>query len=316
MKLTKAQIASFHLEGYLVVENVFDEADLRPVIDEISESVDQNARELVARGELSQTYSEEPFETRLACITAETEAVYWAIYNGKLHGPGVFSLIANRKLLDVAESLLGPEIIASSVYRIRPKVPGFAHGLVPWHQDSGYFDPFCDDKLVLTVWIPLVDATPERGCLQVLPRAHDSGVVAHAQEAATGYLEIPSSALPPGHAVTTPVPRGGVLLLTNRTPHRSRDNVTDVVRWSADVRYQNASLPTNYESPSGWQNGDLPGDAPPACYPPEADFLVSSLRRPHDVVRDWHAFARLRERHEADYQHDMAWRSRWKEATY
>ena len=31
-------------------------------------------------------------------------------------------------------SLVGPDIIGSSVYRIRPKLPGFAGGEVPFHQ--------------------------------------------------------------------------------------------------------------------------------------------------------------------------------------
>ena len=193
----------------------------------------------------------------------------------------------NPKLLDLAESLLGPEIIASSVYRLRPKVPGFAHGVVPWHQDSGYFEPYCDEELVLTMWIPLVEATPERGCLRVMRRAHTNGVVPHRRATdGTGYLEIPKPHLPLSDVVTVPVSLGGVLLLTNRTPHCSGDNVTDVIRWSVDIRYQSADLPTNYDSPSGWTNQELPHDAPIACYPPEADFLVRSRRRPGDVVRD------------------------------
>ena len=88
-----------------------------------------------------------------------------------------------------------------------------------------------------------------------------------------------------------------MLLLTNRTPHCSGDNVTDVIRWSVDVRYQSANLPTNYQPPSGWTNDELPHDAPDACYPPEADFLVKSRRRPGDVVRDSETFSRIRQKH-------------------
>ena len=38
-------------------------------------------------------------------------------------------------------------------------------------------------------------------------------------------------------------------------------------------------------------------DAPAACYPPEADFLVRSTNRPQDVVNDWQMFKQLREAH-------------------
>src|SRR5690348_10430881 len=80
--------------------------------------------------------------------------------------------MTNRKLLDVAEQLCGPELITSSVYRLRPKVPTRAWSPVPRHQDSGYFEPYCDLGLILTVWLPLVDAAEERGCLWVMLRAH------------------------------------------------------------------------------------------------------------------------------------------------
>ena len=298
MRLSPAQQSEFHREGYLVVEDLFTPDDFLPVRDEITRSIDRLATKQIEAGALTQSYADESFETRLTRITAETDQVYKAIAHGKLHGKGVFKLITHPALLDLVESLVGPEIIASSVYRLRPKVPGWPDGVVPWHQDSGYFEPYCDKELVLTVWIPMVDATPERGCLQVLPRAHTGEVFTHRRVAGGGYLEIPDDALPSGAIVTVPVPVGGALLLTNKTPHRSTDNVTDVIRWSADVRYQSAALPTNYQAPSGALNPDLPEDAPAACYPPEADFLVRSRAHPKDVVRKWTAFRDLRRDHQ------------------
>ena len=202
-------------------------------------------------------------------------------------------------------------MIASSAYRLRPKVPGFAHGVVPWHQDSGYFDPFCDRALIMTVWIPLVDATEERGCLWVMPRVHDGEVFRHRRDESGKYLVIPGPDLPHAESLPVPVPLGGALLLTNRTPHCSGDNTSDIIRWSMDLRYQHANLPTNYQSPSGWANDDLPPGAPVACYAPEADFLVRSAARPQDVVRSWRRFRDLR----VNYQRPLNGPSpRWAEA--
>jgi hypothetical protein len=214
-----------------------------------------------------------------------------------LAGPGIFHLITHPRLLDLAESLVGPEIIASSVYRLRPKIPGFDHGVVPWHQDSAYFEPYCDQDLVLTMWVPLVDATPERGCLQLIPKAHRNGIVLHHRNVPRRYLEIRPEHLPEGEVVTMPVPLGGVLLFTNRTPHQSIPNGTDVIRWSADLRYQGAHLPTNYRAPEA-PLPEAPGEGIPiACYPPEADFLVRSRQRPQEVVTNWEQFHQLRTTH-------------------
>jgi hypothetical protein len=298
MRLTEDQLAEFHREGFIVVNDIFAHDDLQPVRDEITRAIDRRSTQLIDEGRLSRLYSEEPFERRLTRITAETEAVYWTIMAGQLHGQGVFNLITNPKLLEAVGCLVGSEIIASAVYRLRPKVPGFPMGVVPWHQDSGYFEPYCDSALIVTVWIPLVDATVERGCLQVIPCAHLGEVYHHRHNSSGKYLVIPDDRLPPGEPVPVPVACGGALFLTNRTPHCSGDNVTDVIRWSMDLRYQGADLPTNYHSPSGWLNDDLPDDAPVACYPPEADFLVRSQSRPSDVVRKWEVFRDLRKNHE------------------
>jgi hypothetical protein len=88
-------------------------------------------------------------------------------------------------------------------------------------------------------------------------------------------------------------------LLNNCTPHASFENKTDVVRWSMDLRYQSAALPTNAKITR------LPGEAkssptvgvPLACNPPEPDFLVRSQLRPDEVMKTAEEFIALRKNH-------------------
>jgi len=298
--LTADQLASFHREGYLVVDALFSDDDLQPVIDELAAEVDARAQRLHADGELADLFEHEPFDRRLTKITAQTPKLAESIWDGTLHGPGVFNLIRHPKLLDVAEQLCGPELIGSSVYRIRPKVPNHRNGAVPWHQDSGYFDAYCDKALILTVWMPLVDATEDNGCLWVIPRSHRDGIVPHVRFHDRGYLAIDEPYMPTtAESVCVPVAKGGVLLLTNLTAHASFENRTELVRWSLDLRYQSALLPTN--APITRLPEEVAADehAPPACYPPEADFLIRSPSRPGEVIADPDAFAALRASHVA-----------------
>lgn len=304
--LSPAQLATFHEQGYLVVEKLFDDADLQPAIDDINAYIDRRAAELIADGELSRDYAEFDFEHRLAKIAEETPKIAHEMWNGALHGPGFFSLITNPKLLDLAESMCGQELIASSVYRLRPKIPTSMHSAVPWHQDSGYFEPYCDDALVLTVWLPLVDATQANGCLWTIAGSHRLPVLPHRGREGKPYLEIAEEDLPEGERIPCPVEKGGVLLLTNRTVHVSFDNHTDGVRYSMDLRYQSASLPTNAKftrmpgdsKPVGEDASD-PNFVPIACYPPEADFLVRSKLRPGEIITSADDFARLRAEHQS-----------------
>lgn len=289
--LTEAQVAQFFDQGYLMVPDIFAPEELEPLRQEIAGLIDAEAEKLAEEGQITDLHQDAFFETRLTRLLTdhpELEAAFMRAVEGREGGghtgEEMFRAITHPKLLDAIESLVGSEIIASSVYRIRPKVPNLGRGVVPWHQDSGYFSAHCDKDLIVTCWLPLVHATPENGCLQVLPQAHRKGVVRHHTGGNAGFLVIEALDLPGNcqETVTVPVPLGGALLLTNTTPHCSTPNTSDTIRWSIDLRYQAASAPTNaFQIPDEFR-----ADAPPiqiACYAPEGDFVVRSPAHPERV---------------------------------
>ena len=149
--------------------------------------------------------------------------------------------MCNPKILDAVESLIGPEIFANPVYNVRPKVPKVAAGIVPWHQDKSYWT---DAKAspVITVWIPLVDATHENGCLHVIPRTHKTRVLTYHRETytGTGYTELDDEHISPHRKeiVALPLAAGGAILFNDRLIHSSTANNSNHVRWSVDLRYQ------------------------------------------------------------------------------
>ena len=98
--------------------------------------------------------------------------------------------------------------------------------------------------------------------------------------------------MPAGEAIPVPVPLGGVLFLTNLTPHSSGENRSDVVRWSLDLRYQDPQVPNNIDQmPEDFDPAVAPHEM--ACYPPEADFVIRSQANPERVA-DWPQFERRR----------------------
>jgi ectoine hydroxylase-related dioxygenase (phytanoyl-CoA dioxygenase family) len=308
--LTPQQTQFLHEEGYLIAPDVFDPAELEPLRQELASAIDEKIRALHAEGKLANLHADLDFDHRLAAIYRDAkengEAVMQHLEgrnSGGFRAPEMFAVIAHPKLLAKVASLLGTEeIVASSVYRLRPKVPNVGRGVVPWHQDSGYFAASCDEHLIITCWIPLVDATVENGCMQILPRTHQGRVAVHHQGGNAGFLVIRDGDLPddPNRAVTAACPRGGVVFMTNRTPHCSTPNHADHVRWSVDLRYQAATAPNNL---AAWPAAiDAEGRADAAfyeqgniaCFPPEADFLVHSRANPA-AVTDYADFVRRRE---------------------
>ena len=302
MQLTHQEITQFHQLGYVVKPAVFSQAAMQPIKEAIDEMVDRKARQLHADGKLADICADAPFETRLAEIqtvdTAAAQAIVgylWGKGGGGYSGPAMLAMLRHEPLLGCITSLIGEDIVGSSVYRIRPKMPLWERGEVPWHQDSGYFLPHCDSHLIVTCWVPLVDATLENGCLWVLPKSHQDGILTHHRGGHGGYLEIIDQNLPPVEPIPVPMRAGSVLFMTNLTPHASFENQTNQVRWSLDLRYQSMSAPNNID--------EAPTDVTPerdpvtmACYPPEADFVIRDTQHPDREIRSPEDFNQLRER--------------------
>ena len=82
---------------------------------------------------------------------------------------------AHPLLAGLCRDLVGPDVRLyweQAVY----KQP---HSTEPvlWHQDNGY--TFVEPQAYLTCWIALTDATPENGCVVVMPGAHRAGTLHH-----------------------------------------------------------------------------------------------------------------------------------------
>jgi phytanoyl-CoA hydroxylase len=243
--LTKEQVGFYKLEGFLVLEDFLNDADLAGVRASMAARVDEIAADLFAAGLITNTFEDSPFELRLAHLFEglddKTFLKYGRSWRDRL--PGYFDLMANPKILDVLESLIGPEIFSNPVYNTRPKVPKVAAGAVPWHQDKSYW-PDANANPVITVWVPLVDATLENGCLHMMPRTHKQRLLSsHAETySGTGFIEIDdkyiAKLLPEKTVVPLPVKKGTVILFNDRCIHKSTPNNSNAVRWSVDLRYQ------------------------------------------------------------------------------
>jgi ectoine hydroxylase-related dioxygenase (phytanoyl-CoA dioxygenase family) len=77
-------------------------------------------------------------------------------------------LVSDDRLLDVASIFVGSDIALFASHYISK--PAFSGKLVPWHQD-GSFWPLAPMR-VITLWLAVDEATPENGCLRVIPGTH------------------------------------------------------------------------------------------------------------------------------------------------
>ena len=169
-------------------------------------------------------------------------------------GSAVFGLLTNPRLLDIAESVIGPEIYSNPVQHTRIKPPArylptavtdSNIAATTWHQDNGVINPEADDTDMLTIWVAVTDATAENGCLIVERGSHRDDLTMHCPgTAASATTYIPEAIIDRDRVVPLEVRAGGVVLLHKLTEHASLENHSESIRWSFDLRYQPIGQPT------------------------------------------------------------------------
>ncbi|RKU06975.1 mitomycin antibiotic biosynthesis protein [Candidatus Poribacteria bacterium] len=252
MRLTESEVSFFHDNGYLLLEDVLDENDLGPVVTEYSEIIAERAERLHKEGKVTSTYADKPFTERLLHLAAEASEVTGDLDIMRARGEATFNFLKNPKILDLAESFVGSEIVCNPIQHIRAVLPirdsqrhptPWQRHPTPWHQDAGVCWPDIDPYFMLTIWIPIVDTTLENGCLQVLPGSHKMGLFTHTWNDA-GLVVLPEHQPPNLTPKVLPIRAGGVILFHNYTLHSAKPNESETVRWSFDLRYHDVYQPT------------------------------------------------------------------------
>src|SRR5947209_17796155 len=138
--LTSEQVRHYREQGYVTLPRMFAEAQLAPVDAYLRRNAD------------------------VPWMHKNDDPLREAHY----HYRPIYEVATAPALVDIMEQLLGPVLVLLYSH-IMSKKPG---GLrVAWHQDGPYWGRV-EPKLAVTAWIALDDATPENGCMRVIPGSH------------------------------------------------------------------------------------------------------------------------------------------------
>ena len=281
--LTSEQIEAFHCDGYLVVPDVVPQITLEAVRTEYQALMDELYTGWWREGLVGEDPSKLDFWEKLrnsyeaGCdwfqpmdISLPGDTIH---ADTPMHfGPAVFDLVRCEEILDVVESLIGPEITSNPIQhiRIKPPAPALRKNEIrahitqtDWHQDRGVGLEDADQTDMITVWVAVTDATVDNGCLQVVPRAHTK-MLPHCPKTQTAIAD---GFIDESEALPLPVDAGGVVLFHPLTPHASLPNGTSDFRWSFDLRYNVTGQPTGREH-----------------FP---SFVARSISDPASMLTDW-----------------------------
>jgi ectoine hydroxylase-related dioxygenase (phytanoyl-CoA dioxygenase family) len=214
-RLTDMQVAQFDEQGFVVLDGVFSDDELAPVL-AVTDAHDARTGEFLAGMEGERFSIAERGAITFSLFPAATDAATRAF-------------AAHPVFADLCHDLIGPDarLYHDQVVYKHPEKPR----RFPWHQDNGY--TFITPQQYLTCWVALTDATEANGCPQVVPGLHRRGTLRHRFHDPLGWeiFETHPS------AVVAPVRKGGVVVFSSLTPHLTGPNTTDAVRKAYILQY-------------------------------------------------------------------------------
>lgn len=213
IQLTPAQVAHFHVEGYLTLPPLTtpDEiTSLRTIYDHhfaVRSGRDQGSQFDLFGNDQDPDRPNVPQILGLSNFAPQVKQT---------------RLYANVK--SVVAQLFGMEVPIGDHAILKPP---YCAAATPWHQDEAYWNARVD-HCGLSVWVPLQDVDQESGCMHFVPRSHFGEILPHrsaGNDPAVHGLELDgdfSEIL--ARAVSCPLPAGACTIHHNRTLHYATPN--------------------------------------------------------------------------------------------
>jgi phytanoyl-CoA hydroxylase len=293
-------LARYRRDGYLVLPSVVPPALLAPLLGRIDQEVDRLSRSALAAGTIPRTYAELPVERRLLAVSAAAPPPP-RHFDDLLFGPEICAILGYPGLTDVLAAILGPNVTYQGNGHLRAHLPGRLDPL-PWHQDAQFYGAGVEGMAehMAQVWIPLVDAPAERGCLAVVPGSHRWGLQ---PEAVAGAANVVQSSADRQRLIyrtnaervagepvrVLPMRRGDLLVFNSLLVHTATENSSDAVRWSVDLRfeatYETTALDDRARDGYRVMHRRLRGRG----------YVPLAVRDPRGAAEDWEAWQRRKD---------------------
>ncbi|HLV79867.1 MAG TPA: phytanoyl-CoA dioxygenase family protein [Chthonomonadaceae bacterium] len=212
----------FEADGFVVVANLFTEPEVAQMKAEIRRILEDARAQAVAAGHSASDVARDGVFVGLAASS-----------------PFFRRLAQDARLLDPLEAILGPDLEFLSD-KVVFKSAGVDYGS-PWHQDW----PYWEGAHKISIWVALDAATPENGCLKMLPGSHKH-VATHDGTPLPGEgfgHRLRSDAVDESRAAILPAVPGDAIYFHDLTLHASFPNTTGQDRWAFITTYRSAAEP-------------------------------------------------------------------------
>ncbi len=211
--LSREQIEFYHEHGYLLVENVLSDVELK-TLQTITYDLIEKSKDITESNDaydLDEGHSRHtPRLTRIK-LPHKQDPYFWEV-------------LTQSNVTRVLNDLLGEDTTLITA-KLNTKAPGGGQA-VEWHQDWAFY-PHTNDDL-LAFGIMLEDVTPDNGPLMVIPGSHKGPLLSHKHEGLfCGAVHPDDPLFEQEKAVTLTGKAGSMTVHHVRTLHGSAPNMSE-----------------------------------------------------------------------------------------
>jgi len=245
--LSQEQVEQYKNDGYLLVKNIIPLNAIKDVIDAVAYTIEL---ELLAQGKTNYDKSELLHKELINLKREKPKSSSW-IYQTINASWNLKKLLALPEIEQAVMDLLNvdtPLKLGTVSPAIRFDIPGDTRNVRTWHQDSSYFLECKRGEDALVVWLPLNKATKENGSVIMCPGTHKNGRFDNRHEAGgfgvkSEQYTTPEHFIEGKELVYVEAEAGDIAFINMDLIHSSGVNVSDMVRYTAQIRFNNISVP-------------------------------------------------------------------------
>ena len=250
----------FNKDGFLILKNFFDKEILREIYTEARQLFAVQIKRIL--GKTVDINNSNEFEQAMFEFFEKDFTAFVNTGKQTQHLISMHRLGTDEKILGLLKEL-GYEFPTIAVrpamqFNSRHLSKGGSHWKLGAHQDWRTGQGSLDS---VVLWFPLVDCGADLGSLQIITASHTGGLM---KADTTGYLGSIQEEIPEDKYVQTEFETGDLLIFSAFLIHRSGENITQNIRWSIQLRYNNIAETTFQER----------GFPMPYIYKPEENLVT------------------------------------------
>lgn len=227
-ELTTEQLESYEHDGFLVIENLISPEELA--------ALHQRQYEYThgGRDTSALTIQVEPRIQR-GELKVEHPGDGIRKIDGLLESDDLFHRLGTHpSIVGVLKQILGPDIkLYRNTLLFKPPRVGSAKGM---HQDSPYWP--IEPMELCSCWFTLDAATPENGCMGIIPGGHVRGALPH--KSVTVDYVMDEATYREEDVRLVPMPAGAGLFFHSLLPHATAPNLSNKWRRAITMSYMSA----------------------------------------------------------------------------